>query len=155
MSHRIGVVGLSHLRSAARYGWLRGALDRHLPARPGGLRLALWGLAYKKNTRSTKNSAALRLIAALSDRGTLVVYDPEATLPAPPAHVEIAPTAEAAVGGADGLVILTDWDEFAACDPAAVRALLRAPVVVDAVDVLDPDRARAAGLTYVAMGEAA
>jgi UDPglucose 6-dehydrogenase len=66
----------------------------------------------------------------------------------------MAASALEACRGARALVILTDWDEFAAVDPAAIRAALEAPVVVDAVGVLDPARARAAGLTYIAVGEA-
>jgi UDPglucose 6-dehydrogenase len=69
--------------------------------------------------------------------------------------VDRAPSALEAARGADGLVILTDWDEFAAIDLALLRSTLGRPVVVDAAGVLDPARARAAGLTHVAIGEPA
>lgn len=141
-------------RSALRYGWLLGALER-VVLKPGARpRLALWGLAYKKNSRSTKNAVSLRLLGDLAGRASIAAYDPQVTLPAPPPGVEMARSALEAAGGADALVIVTDWDEFAAADPAAVRAALRSPVVVDAAGVLDPARARGAGLTYLAIGEA-
>jgi UDPglucose 6-dehydrogenase len=69
--------------------------------------------------------------------------------------VDRVPSALDAARGADGLVILTDWDEFASADPALLRAALGRPVVVDVAGVLDPGRARAAGLTHVAIGEPA
>ena len=96
---------------------------------------------------------ALRLIHDLHQRATLVVYDPEVKLSAPPPGLEVASTPDAALKGADGLVILTDWDEFTAFDPRDIGAALRRPVVVDAVGAIDGEGARAAGLIYVAIGE--
>lgn len=141
-------------RSASRYAWLTQALERHVLAGAGRPRVAIWGIAYKKNTRSTKNALALRLIEDFAARARLVVYDPEARLPVVPAEVEVAPTAAAALAGADALVILTDWDEFAAFAPDAIHQALRRPVVIDAVGALDRARTRAAGLIHVAVGEA-
>jgi UDPglucose 6-dehydrogenase len=140
-------------RSAARYGWLVAAIERFVLKAVPRPRLALWGLAYKKNTDSTKNAVSLRLAADLRSRAHLVAYDPRVTASIP--GVDRAPSALDAARGADGLVILTDWDEFAAADPALLRAALGRPVVVDAAGVLDPGRARAAGLTHVAIGEPA
>ncbi|HET8576156.1 MAG TPA: nucleotide sugar dehydrogenase [Methylomirabilota bacterium] len=143
-------------RSAARYAWLAQAVNQALERsglKPGTRpRVALWGLAYKKNSRSTRNAVSLRLIADLKARAALVVYDPEVI--ETPSEVERAPSALEACRDADALVIVTDWDEFAALDPAAIRSALKSPVVVDAAGVLDPLRARAAGLTHIAIGEA-
>lgn len=138
-------------RSAARYGWLLAAIERWILKAGARPRLALWGLAYKKNTDSTKNAVSLRLAADLAPRAVLVAYDPQVTVPI--AAVDRVPSALDAACGADGLVILTDWDEFGAVDPAVLRGALGRPVVVDAAGVLDPARARAAGLTLVAIGE--
>jgi UDPglucose 6-dehydrogenase len=140
-------------RSAARYGWLLAAIERWILKAGPRPRLALWGLAYKKNTDSTKNAVSLRLAADLGPRAIVVAYDPQVTVPIP--AVDRAPSALDAARGADGLVILTDWDEFGAVDPAALRGALGRPVVVDAAGALDPVRARAAGLTLVAIGEPA
>jgi UDPglucose 6-dehydrogenase len=136
--------------SAVRYGWLRRLVEQHLLDVGTLPRLALWGVAYKKDTASTKNAVSLRLIADLAGRAAIVAYDPAAV---PPASVCRAATALEALDGADGLVILTDWAEFAAVDLEAVRRTLRRPVVLDAAWALDPARARAAGLTYVGLGE--
>jgi UDPglucose 6-dehydrogenase len=140
-------------RSAARYGWLLASIERWVLEAGPRPRLAVWGLAYKKNTDSTKNAVSLRLAADLRSRALLVAYDPRVTASIP--GVERVASALDAARGADGLVILTDWDEFTAVDPALLRAALGRPVVVDAAGVLDPGRARAAGLTHVAIGEPA
>jgi UDP-glucose 6-dehydrogenase len=60
-------------------------------------------------------------------------------------------TAADAVAGADCLLILTDWDEFAA--PAAgVLESLRGRVVIDGVGVLDRSRLDTTRIRYVTMG---
>jgi len=74
------------------------------------------------------------------------------TLP-PTADVRMASSTLQATEGADALVILTDWDEFATVDPSALKERLRSSVVVDAAGVLDGARCRRAGLTRVTIGE--
>jgi UDPglucose 6-dehydrogenase len=155
-AHGVDAGMLRHIldRSASRYEWLRHALERHVRAEAPRPRVAIWGLAYKKNTRSTKNSLALRVIEDFATRARLVIYDPEATLPTPPPGIEIAASAADALADADALVILTDWDEFTAFAPNTIHQTLRRPVVVDAVGALDRRLALAAGLEYVTVGEA-
>jgi UDPglucose 6-dehydrogenase len=158
LARRVGItpalVELVLAQSAARYAWLRRAVEHHLLAGRERPRLALWGVAYKKNTASTRNAVSLRLIDDLRDRAQIVAYDPAAAAPA--GHgVRTAATALAAAEGSDGLVVLTDWDEFAAIDLRAVARALRTPVVVDAAWAIDGAAACAAGLTYVGIGEAA
>ena len=138
--------------SSSRYGWLLQALERAVLKSGTRPRIALWGLAYKKNSRSTKNAVSLRLIADLKGRAEIVAYDPAVT--EAPAGIEMARSALDACRGADALVIVTDWDEFATADPAAISAALKSPVVVDAAGVLDPALARSAGLIHLAIGEA-
>ncbi|HWM76649.1 MAG TPA: GDP-mannose dehydrogenase, partial [Methylomirabilota bacterium] len=57
-----GLPALILERSAARYAWLTRAVDRHVLRAGMRPRIALWGLAYKKNSRSTKNAISLRLL---------------------------------------------------------------------------------------------
>jgi len=147
-----GLPALILERSAARYAWLTRAVDRHILRAGIRPRIAVWGLAYKKNSRSTKNATSLRLLRDLAGRAVVTAYDPQVTLP-PTADVLMASSALQATEGADALVILTDWDEFATVDPSALQERLRLSVVVDAAGVLDGARCRRAGLTRVAIGE--
>jgi len=54
--------------------------------------------------------------------------------------------------GADGLIIMTDWDAFADCDPEILRASMRRPVVIDCVGVMESSRGRLAGIEYISTG---
>jgi UDPglucose 6-dehydrogenase len=114
--------------------------------------VAVWGLAYKPNTDSTKNSPSLALIQALP--GVRVrAYDPQGTWTAPAGtdFVQTATPLEACVG-ADALVVMTPWAEFAQVDPAAVRSALRGRLLVDPFGMLDGDHARRLGFSYFKLG---
>lgn len=118
----------------------------------GGLRgrkVAMWGLAFKAGTDDVRESPALRVALQIQAEGADVVsYDPEARSD----EVEAAPSALEAVRGADVLVVVTEWKEFAEVDLAQVRKLMRGHRVVDARNLLDPGQVRKAGLDYMGMG---
>jgi UDPglucose 6-dehydrogenase len=114
--------------------------------------IGVWGLTYKKDTRSTKNSPSLRLVDELAGQARVRAWDP-VIAPADLREVpEVVASAEEALDGADCLVLMTDWDEFARADLSMIRSHLRQPVIIDCVGVLDKRRDEMAGLTYVSMG---
>jgi len=117
--------------------------------------IAVWGLTYKKNTRSTKNSPALRIIAELGDRARLRAWDPAIRPGEVSVAAELVDEGRAAVDGADCLLIMADWDEFAEADLDSLRTAMRRPLVIDCVGVLDGRRAEMAGIEYVSMGRPA
>jgi UDPglucose 6-dehydrogenase len=116
--------------------------------------VALWGLSYKENTQSTRNSPGVRLAEILTQSGIdVTAYDPEAE----PVSILAAPLRRvtdplAACIEADALVIATPWPAFRDADPAAVAAALRGRLVVDPYGVLDADGCRAAGLSQARLG---
>ncbi len=110
-----------------------------------GQRIAVLGLAFKPGTDDIRNSRAIPVIEGLQSRGaTVVAYDPVATgemrerFP----DIEYAQSAAEALTGADGAVVVTDWDEFNALD-SEFDAMNR-PVVVDGRNVIQ----RRDGITY-------
>jgi UDPglucose 6-dehydrogenase len=58
----------------------------------------------------------------------------------------------AAIAGADAVVIVTEWDAFRALDLNRVKALAKAPVMVDLRNIYEPAEMRAAGFTYLGVG---
>lgn len=113
--------------------------------------VAVLGLAFKPNTDDTRESPAGDVVAALLRDGAQVrVFDPVASA-APPGAAP-AESAEAAMAGADALVVATEWSEFRGLDPARIARLLRRPVVVDLRNVWTPHEMRAAGLRYFGVG---
>jgi UDPglucose 6-dehydrogenase len=93
--------------------------------------------------------------ATLQARGARVrVYDPRAGANAHRAHpaLEIADGVEDACRGADLVMVLTEWEEFAGIDPVALLEVVAHPRVLDARLVLEPDKWRAAGWQLHALG---
>jgi UDPglucose 6-dehydrogenase len=116
-----------------------------------GRAIAVWGLTYKAGTDDVRDSPATAICARLLELGARVqAHDPAAA--ATPPGVDRAATALAACDGADALVVLTEWPEYATVDPAAVAARLRCSVVVDARAVLDRSAWEGAGFDCRGIG---
>jgi len=59
-----------------------------------------------------------------------------------------------AAEGVDALLLVTEWDEFAALDLARLRSAMRHPIVIDGRNVFSPDAMAAAGFEYYSVGRA-
>jgi UDPglucose 6-dehydrogenase len=58
----------------------------------------------------------------------------------------------AAAAGAEVVLLLTDWPEFAQIDPDQLAAVTAERIIIDGRYALDPARWRAAGWHYRALG---
>jgi UDPglucose 6-dehydrogenase len=116
--------------------------------------IAVWGLAYKENTASVKNSPSIATIKALPDV-KFVLHDPvvEPSVAQQPKAVG-APDALSALKGADALMILTPWQDYRTIAPARIAATMRGRVMLDPYAVLDASAANAAGLRLYTLGRA-
>ena len=123
-----------------------------------GKRLAVLGLAYKGGTDDIRESPAIEIVRALlREQCSIVVYDPAAMLRAKQAlagDVTFADNAYQAAVGADALLILTDWDEFASLDLNRIKGTLRYPIIIDGRNLYSPETMQKHGLLYVSIGRA-
>jgi UDPglucose 6-dehydrogenase len=121
-----------------------------------GKTIAMWGLAFKPRTDDIREAPALYLIEKLAAAGAKVrAYDPIAAATARAAckvPFEITSSALEALNGADALAIVTEWNEFRTPDLGQLKSLLKNPVVFDGRNVLDPEKAKRAGLAYYCIG---
>ena len=143
--------------NAERFDWVHRKLWEHVLARSPSATVALWGLTYKKDTRSTKNSPALRLLAEIDPRVTVRAWDPavglaEVRAAGVDAPLTVVDSMEEALDGADALFVMNDWDVWSAADVQQLRTRLRRPLVVDTVGALSGRRAELDGIEYVTMG---
>ena len=122
-----------------------------LDSRPDAA-IAVWGLAYKENTHSVKNSPSLATIAQLPD-AHLRLHDPLVAASAA-AHSGAVGASDplAAATGADALMILTPWPQYRAIAPAAIAGAMRGRIVLDPYGVLDFAAAKKAGLDIYTLG---
>ena len=123
-----------------------------------GKRLAVLGLAFKGGTDDVRESPALALVESLLKEGSQVVaYDPAAKERARETlgdKVKYAANAYEAASGADALLILTDWEEFASLDLDRLREQLRYPIVIDGRNLYTPEQMAAHGFHYYSVGRA-
>ncbi|MEU5954391.1 UDP-glucose/GDP-mannose dehydrogenase family protein [Streptomyces sp. NPDC047525] len=120
-----------------------------------GRRIAVLGAAFKPGSDDVRDSPALVVAAALHQQGAEVrVHDPEAVDNARAVHPELAYALDVdkACEDADLVLHLTDWPEYQDIDPAALAALVRSPVLLDARNSLDPRSWSAAGWAVHAPG---
>ncbi len=71
------------------------------------------------------------------------------------ANLKYASDAYAAAKGADAVLILTDWAEFASLDLAKLKETLRYPILLDGRNLYDPQTVADLGLSYVSVGRPA
>ncbi|WP_029008283.1 UDP-glucose dehydrogenase family protein [Azospirillum halopraeferens] len=120
-----------------------------------GKTVAVLGVTFKPNTDDMRDAPALDIVPALQAAGATVrAFDPagmheaEKLLPG----VTWCADSYAALDGADCVAIVTEWNEFRALDLKRVKALLRAPVMVDLRNVYNPAEMAAAGFIYTSIG---
>src|SRR3954449_6400807 len=131
-------------------------LEKHL-GRLVDRQIALLGLAFKPNTDDMREASSLVLSSRLQAAGARVrAYDPVAEGEARKLirGVDFKDTALQAVEGADAVVLVTEWPEFAELDLSQIRAAMRGVLLVDGRNLYDPSRVREAGLNYEGIGRA-
>ena len=156
-------------------------LERHLGLL-ADRHIAILGLAFKPETDDIRQSPAFAIAKELrSCDATLCAWDPEpgarryganakaplASVPAgedeergaPPgerlellAPAELASSALDAIKGADAVVLVTAWPEFATIDWCDAADAMRGDLVVDGRNQLSPEGILAAGLKYEGTG---
>jgi UDPglucose 6-dehydrogenase len=140
-----------------------------------GKRLAVLGFAFKADTNDTRESPAIRICRDLLEEGAqLAIVDPkvaEVQIAKDLGHAprgqdlsaqrsdgsgcwQLASSAEEAAAGADAVLLLTEWAEFAALDWQAIALVMRQPAwLFDARAKADASAARSAGLKVWRVGE--
>ena len=127
----------------------------------GGIKdktLALWGLAFKANTDDMREASALVIIEKLTAQGMRVrAFDPVAGKNAARILrdnrlVEIVDDQYAAVAGADGLAVVTEWNQFRTPDFPRIKKELRYAAVFDGRNLYFPKMVRELGFAYFGIG---
>lgn len=120
-----------------------------------GKQIAVLGLTFKPDTDDMRSSPSLTIISEMIEMGAGVkAYDPEgmenakALLP----DVDFHSCPYTCLTGADALVIITEWPEFAALDLNKVRNLMHDPIIIDLRNMFDPTTMRKLGFVYESIG---
>lgn len=124
-----------------------------------GKHLGVLGLSFKGGTDDVRESPAIQIIKMLlSQQCSITAFDPAAR---PRAQEELknsisyAHDAYEAARGADALLVLTDWEDFASINLDRIKSAMRNPLIIDGRNVFSCDRMRKNGFDYISMGRQA
>lgn len=113
-------------------------------------RVAVLGVAFKPNSDDIRESPSLDVCRWLTEAGAVVsAHDPVAMPNAARSHpaLRYVDSVGEAVADADVVLHLTEWSDYRAIDPAALRQLVAQPVLIDGRAALDAAQWRSAGWT--------
>ena len=119
---------------------------------------ALWGLSFKPNTDDMREAPSRVVMEALWQAGARVqAFDPAAMEETQHIYGDrldlmLCGTKEAALAGADALVIMTEWKNFRVPDFDRIKSALKTPVIFDGRNLFEPARMRERGLDYFSIG---
>ena len=126
-----------------------------------GKRIAVLGFAFKADTNDTRETPAIRICGDLLEEGAqLAIYDPKVSAAQIAADLgtsegwQMVDAPLEAAQGADAVLVLTEWQQFAQLDWRPLAAVMRQPAwLFDARAICDAVAARAAGLKVWRVGE--
>jgi len=131
---------------------------KHFDGSMAGKTIAVWGLAFKPRTDDIREAPALAMIDQLLARGAKIqTHDPEAMDNVRKKYgdkLQYADRPYDALVDADALLIMTEWKDFQNLNLAAIRKLMRKPVIFDGRNIYEPKALREAGFTYYSIGRA-
>src|SRR5947209_10001276 len=121
-----------------------------------GKRLGVLGLAFKGGTDDIRESPAILLSESLIEEGCQVVaYDPAAvdrSREVLDPSVKFAANPYETAAGADALLILTEWEEFASLDLDRLHREMKYPIVIDGRNLYRRNIMAEHGFTYYSVG---
>ena len=139
------------LDSKYRRDWARRLVEPELASLDDGL-VAVWGLAYKVGTGSTRHSPGCALVESLA-KVQVRSYDPKVRLGGVAGSNLFEASSELeAVQDADVLAVMTPWPEFKTVPLESVRKVMRGRLVLDPYGVLDERQCRSLGFVYRTLG---
>ena len=121
-----------------------------------GRKIAVLGLAFKPETDDMRESPAIEIITELIAAGAVIAaYDPAAVDEARQIfsdNIYYEDSAQACLDGADGVIVVTEWNEFRALTPRLFSDLMKGKVLVDFRNIYEPEQMKAVGLSYHSIG---
>ena len=118
-------------------------------------KIAVLGLAFKANTDDVRESAAIDIIKSILGNGGIVnAYDPIANneMSKIVDDIEYFNNLYDAVKNTDGIVIMTEWNEFRSLDLQKIKNIMKGNIILDTRNILDMDELASLGFIYDNIG---
>lgn len=128
-----GIVSKIIDENESRYLWIEKKL-KEISKKIEIKKIALWGLAYKKNSTSVENAPSIKIVSRLQKKYLISAYDPKAIIPRE-LKLKFIRTLDKyqTLKESDVMILLTDWDEFQKIDFKKVEKNLKNKIIIDAL----------------------
>jgi len=126
-----------------------------------GRTFAMWGLSFKPNTDDMREASSRVVMEMLWDRGARVrAFDPQAMHETQRIYgarddLELVDSLEDTISDVDGLIVMTEWNDFRSPDFAELKQKMKAPLIFDGRNIYNPDLLQELGFVYYSIGRQA
>ncbi len=144
-----------HVVNQSQRQWFIDRMHAVLGTDMSGLRIGVWGLAFKPRTDDIREAPSRTIVNALLESGAGVIgYDPVAAdnFQQLETGMERADDMYEAACNVDALVICTEWSEFRTPEFDRLRSSMRSPLIFDGRNLWDPVRMAGLGFNYLCIG---
>jgi UDPglucose 6-dehydrogenase len=127
-----------------------------------GMKIAVWGLAFKPETDDMREASSLVFIQEMIRAGAKIsAYDPVAKESAKrifpegyfsSGRLNIVDNQYSALDGAEILIILTEWKSFLYPDLQIIKDKLKQKIIIDGRNIFDPEEMQRHGFIYSGIG---
>lgn len=121
-----------------------------------GLKIALWGLAFKPDTDDIREAPALEIIETLlKEKASVTAFDPAAINNVKKllgSKIKFATNEYDALKGVDALIIATEWSVFRTPDFKQIKKSMKKPVIFDGRNLYSNEQMKELGFSYYSIG---
>ena len=118
-------------------------------------KISILGLSFKPETDDMRDSPSLDIIPILKEKGFVIsVFDPVAMDEAKKLlkNIEFSNNIEECLQDSDGLVILTEWNEFRSLSATRLKKVMKGNILIDLRNSLNPDSFKKSGFNLIQLG---
>jgi UDPglucose 6-dehydrogenase len=118
-------------------------------------KISILGLSFKPETDDMRDSPSLDIIPILKEKGfNISVFDPVAMDEAKKLlkNIEFSNNIEECLQDSDGLVVLTEWNEFRSLSATRLKKVMKGNILIDLRNSLNPDNFQKSGFNLIQLG---
>ena len=118
-------------------------------------KISILGLSFKPETDDMRDSPSLDIIPILKEKGfDISVFDPVAMDEAKKLlkNIEFSNSIDECLQDSDGLVILTEWNEFRGLSATRLKKVMKGNILIDLRNSLNPDSFQKSGFNLIQLG---
>ena len=118
-------------------------------------KISILGLSFKPETDDMRDSPSLDIIPILKEKGfDISVFDPVAMDEAKKIlkNIEFSNNIEECLQKSDGLVILTEWNEFRGLSATRLKKVMKGNILIDLRNSLNPESFQKSGFNLIQLG---